>query len=150
MARRPWRQPRRLAVSGLFGVFEEAFACLTAEVSVLDELAKDLGRVVALALAMAILHRAIEDVEAAEVEQVEWTHGPVEALLHGGVDVLRACVAALEEAHGFFGCGEQDAVDDEAPDFFLDQDWSSVDAADEFHRCFDGLVGRFRAFYHLA
>src|SRR4029077_18828771 len=100
-------------------VFEEALARLAAEIALLDQLAQHLGCVATLTLPVAVLHRPIEDVEAAEIEQVEWPHGPVEALLHGDVDVLGAGVAALEEVHGLLRGGEQNAVDDEAPDLLV-------------------------------
>src|ERR1700682_6524584 len=115
-----------------------------------DELAEHLGRVTTFALAVAVLQRPIKDVEAAEVEKGERAHRPVEALLHGDVDVRRARVPTLQQAHRLFGCGEQDAVDDESPDLLLKEDWSPVDRSDEFHRGLDCRVGGFRAAYDLA
>src|SRR5215510_10633880 len=77
---------------------EEALAGLAPELAVRDQPLQDPRRVIALALPVPILHRAVEDVEAAEVEQVERAHRPVEALLHRDVDVLRAGVTAFQQA----------------------------------------------------
>src|ERR1700687_816334 len=72
----------------LFRVVEKTLARFLAQMPRLDELPEHLGCVRAFSLAVAVLERPITDVEAAEVEQVEWTHRPVEALLHRDVDVL--------------------------------------------------------------
>src|SRR5450759_1800577 len=108
-----------------------------------DELPEHLGRVPAFALALAILHRPIEDVEAAEVEQVKWTHRPVKAFLNRDVDVLGARVAAFQQAHRLLGGREQDAVDDEAPDLLLKKHGSAIDAAHELHGGLNGCVRGF-------
>src|SRR4029077_9907510 len=66
-------------------VLEETLDGLAPELAVFDRRLEHRRRVVPLALAVAVLHRAVEDVEAAEVEQVERPHRPVEALLHRDV-----------------------------------------------------------------
>src|SRR6266404_7287028 len=66
----------------LFLVLEEPLAGLPAQVARLNQFAQHLGGVAALALPVPILHRPIEDVESAEVEQMERPHRPIEALLH--------------------------------------------------------------------
>src|ERR1700737_3233454 len=122
------------------GVFEETLSFLLADISSRNELAQHFGNLAALALPPAVLQSPIEDVEAAEVEKVEWAHRPVQAFLDSDVDVLRARVTALEQAHRFLGSREQDAVDDETPDLFLQEDRRACDAADELHRDLDSLV----------
>src|SRR5207248_8512981 len=93
-----------------------------------------------LAQPLAIQHRAMEDVQATEVKEMEWTHRPVQALLDSDVDVLRTGVTTLKKAHRLFRSGEQDAVDDETPDLFFQQDRRAIDAADELHRGGNGVV----------
>src|SRR5216684_632054 len=132
------------------GVVEESLAGLATEVALLDELSLYLWRVTALALAVPILHRPIKDDEAAEIEQVEGPHRPVEAFLHRDVDVLSAGVPAFEQVHRFLGRGKEDAVDDEAPDLLVQHDGYPIDAAHEFGRRSDGGVGGRWALHHLA
>src|SRR5690349_19472698 len=59
-------------------IFEEALPRLPAQMLLVHEPAQHLGRLGALAELVAVFHRPIEDVEAAEVQQVERTHGPVQ------------------------------------------------------------------------
>ena len=82
----------------LLRIIEETLAGLATKVPFFDQLPQQLRRIRPFALAVAILHRSIEDVEAAEIEKVERTHRPVQSLLHRGIDVLCARVAALEES----------------------------------------------------
>src|SRR6266567_6317883 len=123
--------PMRLAARG---VVEEATAGLAAEVTLVDLLLEDPGSPAPALQAGPVLERAIEDVEAAEVEQLEGSHRPVEALLDRGVDVLGGRVAAFQQAHRLLGGGEQDAVDDEAVDLLVDEHRHPADAAHELHR----------------
>src|SRR5439155_17876452 len=131
-------------------VIEEALARLTPEAALLDQAAQYLRRFAAFAQPVAVLHGAVEDVEAAEVEQVEWAHRPIESFLDRDVDVLRARVAALEQPHRLLRGGKEDPVDDEPPDLFFEENRGAVDAADEFHRGPHSVVRGLRAAYHLA
>src|SRR5579875_450292 len=131
-------------------VLVEAAAGLASQLAPPDLLDQDRGGPGATLLPGPILPDAVEDVEAAEVEELEGPHGPVEALLDRHVDVLRRSVAALQQVERLLQGREQDPVDDEAMDLLGDQDRDPADAAYELHRGLDGLLAGLWAPDHLA
>src|SRR5919201_5313800 len=66
------------ALSVLAGILIEALAGLAAEFAPVDLLLQEAARFRALAEAMPVGEHSVEDIDAREVEQLEWTHRPVQ------------------------------------------------------------------------
>jgi len=78
--------------------------------------------------------RVVSDVEAAEIAEAERAKGPVEPFLDRRVDVFKAGDTSVEEPVSLLSRGMEDAVDDEAVDLLVDEDWRTAHLASRAHR----------------
>ena len=89
---------------------------------------------------VVVIHHVVGKVDTGQIVETEGTHGVVQAVLTGNVQVLVGAVALLHQPAGFGVDGTQNTVDDKAVDFLVDDDGLFAGGKREIVQGLDGLA----------